>query len=173
MTDDLISRQEGRNMKTTIICGFPGIGKTTCRYKYNNPNVLDMESSAYSWIFDSFDSNECPKRNPEFPNNYIDSLELFAEKGGYEYIFVSCHEEARQEMRNRGIKYIIVAPKNTPETKNEYCKRYLKRGSDIDLINKVYQDWDNMIESIKRDPSPTIWLDCGEYLADVISKEGE
>ena len=28
-------------MKTTIICGFPGIGKTTCRYKYNNPNVLD------------------------------------------------------------------------------------------------------------------------------------
>ena len=94
---DLISReQEERNMKTTIICGFPGIGKTTCRYKYNNPNVLDMESSAYSWIFDCFDSKECPKRNPEFPKNYIDSLELFANKGGYEYIFVSCREN---EMR--------------------------------------------------------------------------
>lgn len=157
-------------MKTTIICGFPGIGKTTCRYKYNNTNVLDMESSAYSWIFDS---NSCPKRNPEFPNNYIDSLELLAKKGGYEYIFVSSHEEAREEMRNRGIKYIIVAPENTSEIKNEYCKRYLKRGSDIDLINKVYQDCDYMIESIERDPSPTIWLDCGEYLADVISKEGE
>ena len=161
------------NMKTTIICGFPGIGKTTCRYKYNNPNVLDMESSAYSWIFETFDSNRCPKRNPEFPNNYVDSLELFAKKSGYEYIFVSCHEEVREEMRNRGIKYIIVAPKNTPEIKNEYCKRYLKRGSDIDLINKVYQDWDYMIESIEKDSSPTIWLDYGEYLADVISKEGE
>ena len=171
---DLISReQEERDMKTTIICGFPGIGKTTCRYKYNNPNVLDMESCPYSWIFDSFDSNERPKRNPEFPKNYIDSLELFANKGGYEYIFVSCHEEVREEMRNRGIKYIIVCPKNTPEIKNEYCKRYLKRGSDIDLINKVYQDWDHMIESIENDPSPKIWLDCGEYLADVISKEGE
>ena len=162
-------------MKTTVICGFPGVGKSSCRYDKDgnfHANICDMESSAYSWIY-GFGGNEMPKKNPDFPVNYIDSLELFAEKGGYEYIFVSCHEEVREEMRNRGIKYIIVAPKNTPEIKNEYCKRYLKRGSDIDLINKVYQDWDYMIESIKKDSSPTIWLDCGEYLADVISKEGE
>lgn len=78
-----------------------------------------------------------------------------------------------EELQERGIKYLIVAPKNTPEIKNEYCKRYLKRGSHIDLIDKVYRDWDNMIASIKADPSPCIWLDSGEYLADVLSKEGE
>ena len=162
-------------MKTTIISGFPGVGKTSARYTADgfNANMLDMESSAYSWIFDSFDTTEHPKRNPEFPKNYVDSLELFKKAGGYEYIFVSCHEEVRKELQKRGIKYLIVAPKNTPELKNECCKRYLKRGSDIDLINKVYRDWDDMIASIEADPSPTIWLDSGEYLADVLSREGE
>lgn len=163
-------------MKTTIICGFPGVGKSSCRYDKDgnfHSNVWDMESSEYSWIFDSCNPKDYPIRNPSFPKNYIDSLEQLLKYGGYEYIFLSCHDVVREELRKRNIKYIIVAPKNTPEIKNEYCKRYLKRGSDIDLINKVYQDWDCMIESIKKDPSPTIWLDCGEYLADVISKEGE
>lgn len=162
-------------MTATIISGFPGVGKTSARYSADgfNANMLDMESSAYSWIFDSFDPKGRPKRNPYFPQNYVDSLELFARDGGYEYIFVSCHEDVRKELQRRGIKYLIVAPKNTPEIKNEYCKRYLKRGSHIDLIDKVYRDWDNMIASIKDDPSPCIWLDSGEYLADVLSKEGE
>lgn len=162
-------------MKTTIISGFPGVGKTSARYPADgfNPNVLDMESSEYAWIWDSFDVKEYPKRNPEFPQNYVDSLELFAKVGGYEYIFIASHEDVRKELQKRGIKYIIVAPKNTAELKNEYCKRYLRRGSDIDLINKVYKDWDEMIASIEADPSPTIWLGQGEYLADVLSKEGE
>ena len=162
-------------MKTTIISGFPGVGKTTCRNKPGlfDSRVLDMESSAYSWIFDSFDSNCKPKANPEFPKNYIDSLELFSDKGGYEYIFISSHENVRKELQKRGVKYIIVAPKNTPEIKNEYCKRYLKRGSDVDLIDKVYRNWDTMIASIESDSVPTIWLDKGEYLADVLSQEGE
>ena len=166
----------GAGVKATIICGFPGVGKSSCRYDKDgnsHSNVWDMESSAYSWIFDSFNPKDYPKRNPSFPKNYIDSLEKLLEYGGYEYIFLSCHDVVRDELRKRGIKYIIVAPKNTPEIKNEYCKRYLKRGSDVDLITKIYSDWDEMIESIKADPSPCIWLDSGEFLADVLSKEGE
>ena len=163
-------------MKTTIICGFPGVGKSSCRYdKDGNPqfNVWDMESTAYSWIFDSFNAEGYPKRNPTFPKNYIDALEMLLKYGGYEYVFLSCHDVVRKELQARGIKYIIVAPKNTPEIKNEYCKRYLKRGSDVDLITKIYKEWDEMLNSIEDDPSPCIWLDRGEYLADVLSKEGE
>ena len=162
-------------MKTTIICGFPGVGKTSCRYSANgiDTTVMDMESSAYSWIYDPFNPKDYPKRNPLFPKNYIDSLGLFANKGGYEYIFISCHESVRNELKARGIKYIIVAPTNTPELKNEYCKRYLKRGSDIEFINKMYREWDEMIESIEKDGSPIIWLGSGEFLADVLSREGE
>ena len=162
-------------MKTTVISGFPGVGKTSARYSPSgiNTNVWDMESSAYGWIFDSLSHKDEPKRNPKFPQNYVFDLEYLLEYGGYEYIFISSHEEVREELQKRGIKYLIVAPKNTPEIKNEYCKRYLKRGSDIDLINKVYRDWDEMLASIEADPSPKIWLESGEFLSDVLSKEGE
>lgn len=162
-------------MKTTIISGFPGIGKTSARHVASGLHVviLDMESTPYAWVYDYFDLDEPRKRNPNFPKNYVDALELFVKKGDYTYILISSHEEVRSELRKRGIKYLIVAPKNTAEMKNEYCKRYLRRGSDIGLISKIYREWDEMFESIKADPSLCVWLDSGEYLADVLSKEGE
>ena len=50
-------------MKTKIIAGFPGIGKS---YVFNQRKYkcLDSDSSLFSWI-------EKGVRHPDFPNNYI------------------------------------------------------------------------------------------------------
>lgn len=146
---------------STIICGFSGIGKSTAEQK--NRRILDFESSGYSNIFEnSFRVG----RNKDFPKNYIDRLEKLIENNDAYYYLLSCHEEVRNELKARGLKYIIVLPYR--ECKNEYKKRWLKRGSDIDFITKMDKRWDEMIDSCVNDLAPKIYLDEHEYLSDML-----
>ena len=79
---------------------------------------------------------------------------------------MSCHKEVREELKNRGIDYIIVLP--TIEQKNEYLKRWLKRGSTIDFIKSMNDRWEDMIKSCEEDEAPKIYLSSGEYISDLI-----
>lgn len=151
--------------KGLIICGFPGIGKTTLCEKANQMGVftaVDCESSGMRFIWEGDER----KKNPEFPGNYVDLIEnLSGKSGGYDYIFVSTHETVRNELKSRGIPYIIVAP--YPHLRNEYMRRYVARGSDMSLIERVWDNWTNWMEGLMRDGAPIIWLSEGEVLADV------
>lgn len=149
--------------KAMIICGFPGVGKSCVAN--NRTNILDAESSAFSWIFDP-DTVKKPERNPGFPLNYIRHIKQMSER--YEYILTATHEEVRNAMRAEGIQYIIVAPKR--ELKNEYLTRYLQRGSDIDFIEVLNEKWDEFLDGIERDGAPVIWLDKGCYMSDVLGE---
>lgn len=146
---------------STIICGFSGIGKSTAEQK--NRRILDFESSGYSNIFEN---GFRVGRNKDFPKNYIDRLEKLIENNEADYYLLSCHEEVRNELKARGLKYIIVLPYR--ECKNEYKKRWLKRGSDIDFITKMDKRWDEMIDSCVKDLAPKIYLDEHEYLSDIL-----
>ena len=100
---------------STIICGFSGIGKSTAEQK--NRRILDFESSGYSNIFEN---GFRVSRNKDFPKNYIDKLEELIKNDEAYYYLLSCHEEVRNELKARGLKYIIVLPYR--ECKNEYKK---------------------------------------------------
>ena len=138
--------------KPIVICGFSGIGKSYAAEHFNE--VLDLESSVFSRIWDE---GKDMGKNPEFPKNYVDAIEGYLkEPYGRLYILVSCHEEVREELRNRGIDYIIVRP--SCDNKNEYIKRWLRRGSDIRFIKNMDDRWMKMIGSCQKDPMPSIVL---------------
>lgn len=146
---------------STIICGFSGIGKSTAKQK--NRKILDFESSGYSNIFEN---GFIVSRNKDFPKNYIDKLEELMKNDEAYYYLLSCHEEVRNELKARGLKYMIILPYR--DYKNEYIKRWLKRGSDIDFITKMNECWDVMIDSCATDSAPKIYLDEHEYLSDIL-----
>lgn len=146
---------------STIICGFSGIGKSTAEQK--NRKILDFESSGYSNIFEN---GFVVSRNKDFPKNYIDKLEDLMKNDEAYYYLLSCHEDVRNELKARGLKYIIVLP--YMECINEYKKRWLKRGSDIDFITKMNERWEEMINSCAKDTVPKIYLDEHEYLSDIL-----
>ncbi len=146
---------------STIICGFSGIGKSTAEQK--NRKILDFESSGYSNIFEN---GFVVSRNKDFPKNYIDKLEELMKNDEAYYYLLSCHEDVRNELKARGLKYIIALP--YMECKNEYMKRWLKRGSDIDFITIMSKRWEVMINSCVKDTAPKIYLDEHEYLSDIL-----
>lgn len=151
----------GQNMKAhKVICGFSGVGKSTAEQR--NRRIHDLESSGWSWDFNT----EPPKRKRDFPANYIDYLERLMEESASSAFLLSCHEEVRRELRVRGIPYVIVMPH--PQLKNEYLKRYLHRGSDIEFIKYMNDAWDAMIASCQEDSAPIIYLDSGEYISDLL-----
>lgn len=144
-----------------VICGFSGIGKSTAEQKHKD--VIDFESSAYSHIFKC----GCPdEKNASFPGNYIDALcDNMQNKANTVYL-LSCHEEVRNELKNRGIPYIIVMP--FPSLREEYIRRWLRRGSSVEFIEMMSERWDEMVDSCEKDNAPKIHLKCGEYLDDVL-----
>lgn len=144
-----------------IICGFSGIGKSTAEQR--NRRIIDFESSAFSHIF------ECGKetvKNPAFPRNYIDRLIEFIDNDVATVYLMSCHKEVRDELKLRGLDYIIVLP--TAEQKNEYLKRWLKRGSSVEFIELMNDRWEEMIASCEDDDAPKIYLSSNEYISDLI-----
>jgi hypothetical protein len=143
-----------------VICGFSGIGKSTSEQKHRE--IIDFESSPWSHIYDNGISME----NPRFPINYIDKLCEMIEGDEATYYLLSCHKEVREELKNRGIGYIIVLP--TVDQKNEYLKRWLRRGSSIDFINIMNDRWEELITSCEEDDAPKIYLSSGEYISDLI-----
>lgn len=158
-----------RRITGLIICGFPGVGKSTASAlasECKNYDFNDMESSAYSWIV-GFDGKRT--RNPSFPACYVDNIEMNASQYGYPVVLVASHKSVRDEMKKRGIPYIIVVPDKG--LKDEYLLRYVARGSDIDLIEQVYDHWDEWLDEIETDGAPVIHLKSGQFLADVIVPE--
>lgn len=150
--------------KAMVVCGFPGIGKSSVAN--NRVNLVDAESSAYSWIWDAEKPEEAPKRNPRFPENYIEAIQEERSVYQHDFVFVSCHKEVREALIYAGIPYIVVAP--SLELKNEYMIRYLQRGSSTEFIEKLYEKWDEYLKEIAKEDAPVIWLKSGQYLSDVI-----
>ena len=71
-------------MSALVISAFPGCGKTTFYNEWRNNSgkrILDSDSSLFSWIYDD-EGNKTDKRNPDFPNNYIQHIKEHLETAG-------------------------------------------------------------------------------------------
>lgn len=143
-----------------IICGFPGVGKTSCE---RWARVLDAESSAYSHIIDPVDMT-C-RKNDEFPTNYIDMVESEMKSDRWDIILLSSHKVVRDELKRRKIKFVAVCPQ--VDCLPEYLGRYLKRGSDYDFMVDISNNWGRYISDMA-DEELYITLAKGQYLSDIL-----
>lgn len=167
-------------MKTKIIAGYPGIGKTYITKFF--PDAIDLESSCYHWIHDCSEKFlDCERRkgcknrnlNPNWPNNYIDAICETYERNEFSYVLVAAKLEVIELLTKQHIPFTIVVPKK--ELKQEYKERYIKRNNTSQFISSVLLSWDHDMERIDN-YSNVFYLNSGEYLYDVIpfisSKEG-
>lgn len=148
--------------KAIVICGFPGVGKSSAAN--NRANILDAESSAFSWNWNTEKPEKGRERNPAFPGNYIKFIQENMER--YDAILVSTHQAVRYAMKAEGIQYLIAAP--YVDEKNNYMIRYLQRGSSIDFIEDLYGNWEDYLSDLYNDGAPMISLGEGKYLSDIL-----
>lgn len=137
--------------ETTIISGFPGVGKTEFfkDQKYHGRVCLDSDSSNFSWVKDE-NGNNTKERNPEFPKNYIEHIK--SNIGKVDVIFVSSHKIVREALEKEGLNYYLVYPKR--EDKAEYIKRYRRRGNDENFIQFISANWDGFITDMENETFP-------------------
>lgn len=147
---------------TTVIAGFPGVGKSFLFNNDKNLIISDSDSSLFSWIVENGEK----KRNPNFPDNYIEHIE--ARMDIMDYIFVSTHDVVRKALQDNNIQYTLVYPDRS--LKNEYLERYKNRGNDGNFIKLFENKWDEFIEQMEAEEFPKkIKLTSGTYLKDVCS----
>ena len=106
------------SIKATIVCGFPGVGKTTAEAK--SRCVEDIESSGFQFHFD-------PQKGQIPVNNWVEKYVDFIEQRAEDFagcLLVSCHKEVRDELRKRGIPFVVVVP--TEDAKDNYISTFCR-----------------------------------------------
>lgn len=156
-------------IKALIICGFPGIGKTTAERVYRE--AIDCDSSGFHYIFDPTEVNaENPfcmeKENPNWVSEYVDHILACAKDGIYQFVLASSHKEVREELDKRFAAYICVVPDRS--LKDEYLSRYVKRGDCAEFIINVSESWDEWLDEIEANAPAIVHLKAGQVLADLL-----
>ena len=108
-----------------IICGFPGVGKTTMA-KFSN--WIDLESTPFekNWLLYA-------------------NVAKHMSNNGYT-VMVSTHEEMLDALEQLEASYTVVIPPLAD--KATYRKRYAQRGNDQDFIDNVMNNWDVWLRRI-------------------------
>lgn len=157
------------SLKGIIICGFPGIGKTTaesvCR------EAIDCESSGFHYIFDPTEVNAknpygVRKENPNWVSEYVNFIERCTKNDKYRFVLASTHLKVREELDTRMIPYIVCVP--TIELKDEYLARYVKRGDSAEFIIEVSKRWSEWLNEIEANAPAIVHLKAGQVLSDIL-----
>lgn len=138
------------DIRPRIICGFPGVGKSTLVRKLREKDfpILDSDSS-------TFDKSQ-------FPQNYIEAIKN-AINNGY-WVLVSTHAEVRQALVKEGLEYVLVRPKDI-RYKDEYMRRYRERGSPEAFLKLMDAKWEEFFKDVESDKFGMIYtLDEKQYL---------
>ena len=129
----------------TIICGFPGIGKS--HYCGLHPGeASDSDSSLFSWSSPGV-------RHPDFPGNYVSHI-LEAARS-HRYVFVSSHKAVRDALLGLGILFYVVYPDKS--CKGLFMERYARRGSDakfLSLMDSNFESWVDELDACERGATP-------------------
>ncbi|MDD4110349.1 MAG: hypothetical protein PHS54_02220 [Clostridia bacterium] len=143
--------------KAVIISGFAGIGKSGLKENvpyYDNVRVYDLSSSYF-------------RKEPGWEEVYCDIVECMVDK--YDFIFISTHDIVIDEMKKRGNDFYIVYP--LKQCKDEYCQRFIDRGSSREYVDKFMKRWSQFIDQLDNiNYDKKITLRSGQYLSDVLNR---
>jgi hypothetical protein len=115
----------------TILCGFPGIGKS---YLAKQSKALDTDSSTFA-------------KGSDWPQNYVETLLERAQANEYDLVLASTHKEVREGLVRAGSRFILVYP--DVSLKEEYLQRFLKRGSPKPFIQLMEARWEEFLQVSK------------------------
>lgn len=133
-----------------VICGFPGVGKTTLfqMLKEKGFPIVDSDSSQFDKKF--------------FPQNYIEHIKQ--QLANNQWVLCSTHKEVRIALQAAGIGYAIACPAYR-HLKDEYIQRYIKRGSPEAFVKLMEFKWDEFFDDVTNDSYGLhIGLGGGEFL---------
>lgn len=154
--------EEEQVKMAVVVCGFPGVGKTSLFFAENELTILDSDSTNFSW------SDETKtQRNPEWPQNYIAHIQ--DAKDSSDLVLVSSHDVVRTALAEAGIPFILVYP--SLDMKAEYIQRYIQRGSNesfIALLEANYEKW--ITELMAQQGCTHMVLQSGQYLSDILNQ---
>ena len=167
-------------MKGLIICGYPGIGKSSIR-GWNN--CIDLESSYFS-------HDDCGEVIDDWVERYCKTALAIARQGYT--VLVSCHEPVRNCLYNQQKDYnkswytpkvpvVIFCPR--PEMKEAWAirlvERYLKTNRDKDLraFEGSIRSWETNMKYMKTPDFPIyspdeIDYDLRDYILKIRKREG-
>lgn len=156
-----------------IISAFAGVGKTSLVKKY--PNIIDLESSDYKWIYynKKIKSMNKEKRkgitkrtlNPAWPTNYLEEIKKQTLK--YDLVLISQSKDIRNCLQKNKIKFYVFFP--SKECKEEYIKRYIARGNNECFIKKINDNYDRWINDLEKEENKII-LHSNENLEQILLK---
>lgn len=132
-----------------VICGFPGVGKSSLynKLKEENFSIVDSDSS-------QFDKSK-------FPQNYIEHIQQKLNEGYW--VLCSTHSVVRKALKEAGILYYLAIP--TYDQKEEYMERYKNRGSPEAFLKLMDNKWDDFIKDVEDDDCKyKYFLFSGRYL---------
>lgn len=153
-----------------LIAGFPGVGKSSAAKIFDEKigkNIcIDLESSDFHWIVDKSGNRH---QHPEWPMNYVNAAKalLFETRGLEDYknlkfICISTHKESLSILNEQEVEFCIVTPIN----KEKSIKRYKERGSSLEFIKSIDENWDKYMDDIYSYDMPVIMTD--EYLCNIL-----
>ena len=149
-------------VSAVVVCGFPGVGKTSLFSSETELKILDSDSTTFSW------SDETKtRRNPDWPKNYIAHIQDTRDSS--DLVLVSSHDVVRTALVEAGIPFILVYP--SLDMKDEYIQRYIQRGSNesfVALLEANYEKW--ITELMAQQGCTHVVLKSGQYLSDVVNQ---
>ena len=117
--------------KSILICGFPGIGKTTfsemIRNKFKNLSVIDSE--------------ELHSDKLTFPKSYVENIKNSLNK--INVILSSANPLVIEELINQNIWFTLFYP--SLKRKNEMIELYKLRADNEKMIKYMSQNYENII----------------------------
>lgn len=137
-----------------IICGFPGVGKSSWAKK-------EMAENAHLLDLDYTDLKE------SWPYKYIAHLVNYQKNKRWPYLLSSSHKEVREGLVEYDMPFACVYP--SKDQKQEYLERYKNRGSSEEFIKLLDEKWDEWITSMEEQKCCLhIVLRPGQFLSDVL-----
>ena len=132
--------------------------KTRCHYMFDN-NITDEE-------IEILKSTEGLKRNPDYPNNYLNILKKYIDQG--KKILLVPQKLEIDFLQENNIDFCLIFPH--PSCQREYEERFLKRGNSREFSKEVSKRLAKLYyENIKIPCKAKIVLKNGQYLADVLN----
>jgi hypothetical protein len=167
-------------MNTMVISAFPACGKT---YLAKNQEALLFNDlgNRKKFTFEDIDSSRYA-RTPGWETIYADDIEKAI--GTVDFIFIARYDEILNELNNRSIPFVVVAPDNSEYItekerqiiKQQWFGRFLLRDNShigdfsgwMRQMIANYDEWTSEENLCRHKPVTFMLLKSDQYISDII-----